>query len=59
VYSANGLVQSTKSPDEDEFIDHEVVPFAKALAWVKNGKIKDSKTIVGLLFWANGKSSVR
>jgi ADP-ribose pyrophosphatase len=55
IYSANGLTASTKSPDEDEFIDHKILPFAKALEWVKNGKIMDSKTIIGLLYWANRK----
>lgn len=52
IYSAKNLVPARKNPDEDEFIDHIEVPFKKALSWVKSGKIRDSKTIIALLFYA-------
>lgn len=51
IYHAAGLVESVKSPDDDEFIDHVVMPLAKALDWVKRGKIRDSKTVIALLYW--------
>ncbi|MBN1822979.1 MAG: NUDIX hydrolase [Endomicrobiales bacterium] len=59
VYLASGLVETKKNPDDDEFIDHAVVPVKKALAWVKNGKIKDSKTIVALLYWKLGQKFLK
>ena len=52
IYTAEGLVESSKSPDEDEFIEHLTVPFRSALDWVIEGKIRDSKTVIALLFWA-------
>jgi ADP-ribose pyrophosphatase len=52
VFVARGLVPAVKSPDEDEFIDHRIVPFDRALAWVRTGRIRDSKTVIALLFWA-------
>ena len=51
IYSARDLRPTRKNPDEDEFIEHIEVPFSKALAWVRSGKIRDSKTIIALLFW--------
>ena len=35
--------------DEDEFLQCVVLPFRKALAMVRRGEIKDSKTVIGLL----------
>lgn len=52
VYWAGDLKPVKKSPDEDEFIDHLVVPFQRALEWVEKGKIRDSKTVIGILYWA-------
>lgn len=49
VYLATGLEKGEVSPDEDEFIDMVKLPFAEALKLVTDGKISDSKTIVGLL----------
>ncbi len=51
VYAAFGLIPAKKSPDEDEFIEHCVMPFKEALKKVKNGQIMDSKTIIALLYW--------
>lgn len=51
VYAAFGLVESIKSPDEDEFIEHKIFSFKDALKLVKNGRIMDSKTIIALLYW--------
>lgn len=56
VFTARGLTASAKSPDEDEFIDHVIVPFSQALAWVRNGRIRDSKTVIAILYWAARKT---
>ncbi len=49
LFVAEGLTEGKHHPDEDEFLDVVRMPFSKALALVKNGAIKDSKTIIGLL----------
>lgn len=51
IYQAAGLKQARKNPDEDEFIEHAILPVSTALALIKAGKIRDSKTIIGLLYW--------
>ena len=35
--------------DEDEFLEVVHMPFKKAVEMVRRGKIRDSKTVVGLL----------
>lgn len=52
LYVAEGLTPGFRSPDSDEFIEPVTLPFSEALALVSSGKIKDSKTIVGLLMCA-------
>lgn len=60
IYYAADLIPAQKSPDEDEFIDHVVMPFRTALQWVVSGRIRDSKTIIALQYWAlNGKNVKR
>lgn len=49
LYVAEGLTKGEMSTDEDEFLECVTVPFKKAVEMVKRGKIKDSKTVVGLL----------
>ncbi|OIO73553.1 MAG: hypothetical protein AUJ85_07865 [Elusimicrobia bacterium CG1_02_37_114] len=51
IFLARDLKPVRPSPDEDEFIESLVIPFDKALRWVRTGKIKDAKTIIGLLFY--------
>ena len=53
IYVARNLIQGKANPDNDEFIKNLVLPFKKALQMVKQGKIKDSKTIIALLYIAS------
>lgn len=53
IYVAKNLVQGKVNPDADEFIENLVVPFKRALQMVKQGKIKDSKTVIALLYIAS------
>jgi ADP-ribose pyrophosphatase len=56
IFVAEDLTPAKMSPDEDEFIETRVMPFKQALEWIRTGKIKDSKTVIALLFWAvNGR----
>ena len=49
LFAAAGLTPGRSKPDEDECIEVEKIPFKKALQMVRSGRIKDSKTVVGLL----------
>lgn len=50
LFSAKGLVPGRKNLDHDEWIEHEEVTLKKALAMVKDGRIRDAKTIVAVLW---------
>lgn len=49
LFLARDIADGVAAPEEDEFIEIELVPFADALAKIENGGIVDAKTIVGLL----------
>ncbi|MEK7746650.1 MAG: NUDIX hydrolase [Elusimicrobiota bacterium] len=49
VYVAWDLRPGAMSPDPDEFLETLEFPFEKALDWVLQGKIRDSKTVISLL----------
>jgi len=52
LYLAQDLTHVGRAPDDEEFLEAVNVPFADALGWIRDGKITDQKTIIGLL-WAN------
>ena len=49
MYLAKGLTLGEDDRDEDEFLNVEKVPFAKALEMVMNGELKDAKTQTAIL----------
>jgi ADP-ribose pyrophosphatase len=51
IFAARNLRKGKASPEEDEFITCKLVPLAKAVRWVMNGKVQDGKAIAGVL-WA-------
>ena len=51
IFVATNLFLGKKNPDEDEFLHTKIITFNKALQWVKKGKIKDSKSVIGILYW--------
>jgi len=51
IYLARGLSDHGHQRDADEFLDNLHMPLAQALEWVREGRITDVKTVVGL-FWA-------
>jgi ADP-ribose pyrophosphatase len=53
IYSADKLVKTESSPDEDEFIRAREFPLKKVLDWIKNGRIRDSKTIIAVLAYSS------
>ncbi len=53
IYLAEELVEGEACPDEDEYIEVVYLSIEEAVEMVKNGEIKDSKTIVALLSYQN------
>lgn len=49
VYRAESLTFQQQQLDEDEFVEIKRIPFEQALQMIYEGKIKDSKTIIGIL----------
>lgn len=54
IYLAEKLRSGRSAPDEDEFLRVVHMPFAEALKLVRNGRIRDSKTVIALLAVAAG-----
>lgn len=52
LYVAEGLTVGEVHPDEDEFIEKVELPLDEVLELARRGRIKDSKTLVGLLAYA-------
>ena len=48
IYEGTGLTKGTQQLDHDEVIEILEVPIEKAIAQIKDGTIKDVKTIIGL-----------
>ncbi len=49
IYLAANPGAGVPCPDEDEFLERALIPLSRVYAWVTNGKIKDSKTVIALL----------
>lgn len=49
-FLARGLVYHERNLDDGEFLEVFELPLSVAIDWIREGKINDSKTIVGL-FW--------
>ena len=49
LYLARELEQVGHALDEGEFLDVLIMPLKEAIDWVRTGRIKDTKTIMGLL----------
>jgi ADP-ribose pyrophosphatase len=53
LYMATGFRISANNLDEDEFLDIINIGLDEACEWIKAGRIKDSKTIIGILIAKN------
>ena len=51
LFQAEALREGTKNLDHDEWIEHQKVSFIKARAMIRQGRIRDAKSIVAIL-WA-------
>lgn len=48
LYKATGLMRSTQNLDSDEVLEVVEMPLEKAIDQIRNGTIRDAKTIIGL-----------
>jgi ADP-ribose pyrophosphatase len=48
IYLATGLTEGAKKPMEDERIEMRWVSRSELHQWIKSGKIKDAKTMIGV-----------
>ena len=49
IYMATGLTFGKSSPDDDEFINVDLVEVSELVDAVLDGRIEDAKTVVGAL----------
>lgn len=49
LYLATGIKEGDPNPDEDEYVEVFKISIDEALCMIKDGSIKDSKTITGIL----------
>jgi ADP-ribose pyrophosphatase len=52
LYMATGLTTGTPARERDEFIEIEPQPLSQVLARIRDGEIRDAKTIVAILYMA-------
>jgi ADP-ribose pyrophosphatase len=52
VFLAEGLTKGSARPEEDEKITSRTVTLAEATRWIRSGKIIDSKSVSGILYYA-------
>jgi ADP-ribose pyrophosphatase len=53
IFAAFDIENGKENLDENEFLSKEIVGFKNAVKMIKTGKIKDSKTIIALLYFEN------
>jgi ADP-ribose pyrophosphatase len=51
LFVAEDLTPGPMHLERDEELEPVVVPWTQALAWVRDGTIRDAKTLVALLLW--------
>src|SRR5207245_10441824 len=52
VYLASGLTAGTPSRERDEFIEVVPQPLSQVLARIRDGDVRDAKTVVAILYMA-------
>jgi ADP-ribose pyrophosphatase len=51
LFVASELTAGTRHPEADEQLEPHIVPWSQALAWTRDGTIRDAKTLLALLWW--------
>lgn len=52
VFVAEQLTEGKARPEDDEKITPRILSLQEALEWIHTGKIRDAKTVAGVLFYA-------
>jgi ADP-ribose pyrophosphatase len=52
IFLAEGLTKGQARPEDDEKIEARILTLGEVEAWIRSGKIRDAKTISGLLYYA-------
>jgi len=52
IFLAEDLTKGRARPEDDEKITQRIFTLREAKDWIRSGKIRDSKTIAGLLYYA-------
>jgi len=52
IFLAEGLTKGKPRPEDDERISQRIFKLREAKNWIRSGKIRDSKTIAGILYYA-------
>ena len=59
IFLAEGLTAGVSTPEEDEKIELRHTPLSELLKLIRTGKIKDGKTIVGTLLYADSRKQAK
>lgn len=51
LFVAAELTKEAMRPEIDEQLEPHIVPWSQAIAWTRDGTIRDAKTLVALLWW--------
>jgi ADP-ribose pyrophosphatase len=52
IFLAEGLTKGEAHPEEDEKIESRILTLAEIERWIRTGKIRDAKSVSGLLYYA-------
>lgn len=52
IFVAEGLTKGTPRPEDDEKITQRILTLRDALRWIRSGKIRDAKSVAGILFYS-------
>jgi ADP-ribose pyrophosphatase len=58
LFLAQDILPGTASPEDDERILPRPFSFVQLLQMIQSGRIKDGKSLVGLLYWAQWKGKL-
>ena len=52
IFLATGLTKGAAHPEDDEKITSRILTLREAIDWIRSGKIRDAKSVAGILFYA-------
>jgi ADP-ribose pyrophosphatase len=52
IFLATGLTKGVAEPEADERIEQRIFSLREVERWIRSGKIRDGKTVAGILYYA-------